>query len=121
MNGSQKDFAYAGESQQNRLEQAQKSERNMLFAFFLFIVGVLVLIGFGFIVRKSKELDPFYCVMPSFLAALLFFGSGGENNISKGPASDRIGHSRKKSVFGRNNDQCGLFDTSEAQWLNRNC
>jgi len=76
MNGSQKDFAYAGESQQNRLEQAQKSERNMLFAFFLFIVGVLVLIGFGFIVRKSKELDPFYCVMPPFLAALLFFGSG---------------------------------------------
>ena len=51
---SQKDFAYAGESQQNRLEQAQKSEDKMLTLIFL-IVGLALIIGYGFSIRQSNN------------------------------------------------------------------
>ena len=70
---SQKDFAYAGESQQNRLEQAQKSKDKMFTLIFL-IIGLALMIGYGFSMRKPNE-RPFTAFL-LFVGAFCIFISG---------------------------------------------
>ena len=87
MNGSQKDFAYAGESQQNRLEQAQKSEDKMFTSISLTVisltVGLVLMIGYGVKMRKPHY-DGSVTALLFFLAALCLCGSGFFLGISKG-------------------------------------